>query len=91
MLTRNGGLVTVAVHSLGHVHNFGSEFAEVSVDLVSETDFVHLVEILVVASRQNGSHPHGKIGREPNNEYDWVITYLGMKRMAFLVSVSIAP
>lgn len=91
MLTRNGGLVTVAVHSLGHVHHFRSEFAEVGSDLVGETNLVHLVEILVVASGQNGSHPHSKISREPSNEEGSTTTYLGMKRMAFLVSVSMAP
>ena len=59
--TGHGVVAAVAVLALGHVHHLRSELLEVGGDVVSVQHLVHLVQVLVVAGRVDGAHPHGEV------------------------------
>ena len=69
----HGEVATVAVLSLGDVHHLRSELLEVRGNVVSVEHLVHLVQVLVVLSAVNGTHPHGEGLGQMRNEQDGLL------------------
>ena len=67
--TGHGVVAAVAVLALGHVHHLRSELLEVAGDVVREQHLVHLVQVLVVAGRVDGAHPHGEVSGQTTREF----------------------
>ena len=69
----HGEVAAVAVLTLGDVDHLGRELLEVGGNVVGVEHLVHLVQVLVVLSAVNGTHPHGEGLGKMRNEQDGLL------------------